>query len=176
MKRKSSFKKKLNPSPAFSEGAWFEMNYAGSRRYFYISKTDGDVFNLSVKGMGVDSPIWLTRRQMESADHRAVYIGHGKRKWYRTFLPWKSIVDPFKEPEPIKNTSYKMSGRRILMHGFMLGSFASSSLLMFWQDFVGKEAYISHLEENWIDLSPLYGAGFFTLFLLAMILSLVKLK
>lgn len=49
---------------------------------------------------------------------------------------------------------YDMSKLRILVCGLALGAGIVSSVYMFVQDVLGKEAYIAHIERGWVNLHP----------------------
>jgi len=82
---------------AFSVGGWWLMEYGFTLELFYIWERHGDKIFLSSPKWCVSFGVWMTRKEMQY--RKAEYLGHGKRKWYWKFLPWRDFVTPVWGPK-----------------------------------------------------------------------------
>ena len=72
------------------------MQYGLHPDRFYIAESFQNHFRLSQPGFLASGGMWMSRREMEQ--RHAIYLGHGRRKWYWPYLPWKNTVPPFHRP------------------------------------------------------------------------------
>jgi hypothetical protein len=95
---------------AFSVGALWLTEYGFGYDLFYVAEICHDKIRLTMPDWLASSGVWMTRREMEA--RHAEYLGHGNRKWYWRFLPWRDCVTPVYMPNALPEPSRHDDARK----------------------------------------------------------------
>jgi|688.fasta_scaffold1101118_2 hypothetical protein len=86
----------MNPEQ-LTPGAWIVMDWCFDAAKFLVYEATDTHVRLVREPWLTSSADWFSRKDVLET-RRAAYLGHGKKKWYWKFLPWRDFVKPYTQP------------------------------------------------------------------------------